>query len=692
MFPGLVVLVFLFTGLAAGGYVYKERSHSVSERFYVAAVAGSRTLAAQIKQNLAQLNAMVTYFAASDRVRKQEFDRFSQGVLSRALQGQTIVWTSVVPVAGLDAFISAIRAGNPGSHAGFALNLHDKSVESLEVPGLGLLVGTYSRPDTGRRYSGWVLDPKGGVARTMLQAISNGQPYISSIHPTDGEAPTLTGEPGVTLTMPVFTGEGRSRVLKGLVSAFISIPALMGVDAGMPLDPDLHITILDRDFGGGVIYDLTAERIIDQAPPEEVSGGKARRLTEPVQVVNRQWTLVVDPAQGAFTTPLLPSAVAFAVSLMLGLSIAGMIWRHRVRLETAEATAAARARDADATAAHRRQLEAELRQVMDGFQTMRATCEEAVNQSRHDRRLLESLLNRMPQGVCIFDDEARLLAWNRHVAGILDVSDGTLTRGAEADAVLQQVGEVRPLGAEAAPMDGWSRFLSAAASAAGEARLEMHMHSGLVLAALRAPGPGGSSMLILSEAGSGKPAPMELRRKTHYDELTGLMARPRFEDVLSKAMRGRRSSDTGLALVLVDIDEMHVVNDAYGHSVGDEVLAVIADILRRHIREADMAARLAGDRFALLLSAIDDVRMVMGRTEELLQAIWQPLEVQGNRLQVSANMGIAMYPNQAVDPETLMRLAADALEKAKANKRRNVFIADTVPHTVGTRPSTATKH
>jgi diguanylate cyclase (GGDEF)-like protein len=137
---------------------------------------------------------------------------------------------------------------------------------------------------------------------------------------------------------------------------------------------------------------------------------------------------------------------------------------------------------------------------------------------------------------------------------------------------------------------------------------------------------------------------------------------------------------------------MGVVNDAYGHDAGDEVLAIVADILRRHVREADRAARLEGDKFAVLLSAIDDVRMVMGRTEELLQAIWQPLDVHGNKIQVNANMGIAMYPNQAIDPETLMRLASDALDRAKADKRRNVFIADTVPHNVGTRPSTATKH
>jgi diguanylate cyclase (GGDEF)-like protein len=369
-----------------------------------------------------------------------------------------------------------------------------------------------------------------------------------------------------------------------------------------------------------------------------------------------------------------------------------MIWRHGARLEAVEAEAALRARNADALAGRTRQLEGDLRQTTDGLKAMRGKCEEAVNQSRHDRRLLESLLNRLPQGVCVFDAQARLLAWNRHVAGLLDVSDGTLTKGAEAAAILQQVGAAKPLNAADAPVEDWTSFLSETASATGEARLELHMRSGLMLAALRAPGPNGSSMLILSVVGGGKQPLVELRRKTHYDELTGLVARPRFEAVLSKAMSGRRSTDTGLALVLVDIDEMHVVNDAYGHDVGDEVLAIIADILRRHIREADMAARLDGDRFALLLSAIDDVRMVMGRTEELLQAIWQPLEVQGNKLQLSANMGIAMYPNQAIDPDTLMRLAAEALGKAKANKRRNVFIADTVPHTVGTRPSTATKH
>jgi diguanylate cyclase (GGDEF)-like protein len=690
MFPGLVVLFFLLAGLMAGGYVYKERSHTASERFYVAAVTESRALAAEVKQNLARLDAMVTYFAASDGVRKREFDEFAQGVLSKALQGQTIVWTSVVPAAGLDAFIADIRASNPMTHAGFALDPHGKSLESMEVPGLGLLVGTYSRPETGRRYSGWVLDPKGTTAQTMLQAISNGQPYISSIHLNGDEEPALAGAPSVTLTMPVFSGEGRSRVLKGLVSAFISIPALMGVDAGTPLDPDLHFTILDRDFGSGVVYDLTAGRIIAETEQDAVIGDQARRLREPLQVVNRQWTLVADPADGAFATPLLPSVIAFAVSLIFGIVIARMIWRHGARLEAVEAEAALRAGDADILAGRARQLEADLRQTTDGQRAMRLKCEEAVNRSRHDRRLLESLLNRLPQGVCILDAQARLLAWNRHVAGLLDVSDGTLTKGTEAAALLQQVGEARPLGCASVPVDGWNSFLSEAASAAGEARLELHMRSGLVLGAVRAPGPNGSSMLILSEVG--KQAPMELRRKTHYDELTGLMARPRFEDVLSQAMRGRRSTDTGLALVLVDIDEMHVVNDAYGHNVGDEVLAVIADILRRHIREADLAARLDGDRFALLLSAIDDVRMVMGRTEELLQAIWQPLEVQGNKLQLSANMGIAMYPNQAIDPDTLMRLAADALEKAKANKRRNVFIADTVPHTVGTRPSTATKH
>lgn len=689
VFPGLVALLFLLIGLAAGSYVYRERSHSVSEHFYVAAVTETRTLAAQIKQNLAQLNAMVSYFAASERVREAEFYNFSSGVLSKSLQGQTIVWTSVVPADGLNDFVSEIRRDNPHTHGDFTLNMHGRPAGELEVPGLGLFVGTYSRPATGRSYSGWVVDPKSPVAQTMLRAISKGRPNISSIQINTGIVPELADQPSVVMTMPVFSGEGRSRVLKGLLTAIVPVPVLAGVDEQRPLNPDIRFRIVDRDFGGAVLYDLSRNRLI----PEPVRPGAVRHpgrlLAEPVEVVNRLWTLVAEPAEGAFTDPVWPSAVAVTLSLLLGLCLAYMLWRHQTRLDAARAEAHACACEVAGLANRAGQLEADLRQKEEAMRAMRGECDAALEQSRHDRRLLESLLNRLPQGVCIIDSRAKLVAWNRQVPALLDISDGSLSRGSSIGDILQQVIGAGP---DMPATESWQSFFSSAASGTDEARLEITTRAGAELGVLRAPAPNGDCMLILSPMTTGKTAPVELRRKTHYDELTGLLARPRFEDVLSKAMRGRRSSDTGLALVLVDIDEMGVVNDAYGHDVGDEVLATIADILRRHIRETDIAARLEGDRFALLFSAIDDVRMVMGRTEQLLQEIWQPLDIQGNRLQVSVNMGIAMYPNQAIDPETLMRLADGALDRAKKNKRKNVFIADTVPHTVGTRPSTATKH
>ena len=150
-----------------------------------------------------------------------------------------------------------------------------------------------------------------------------------------------------------------------------------------------------------------------------------------------------------------------------------------------------------------------------------------------------------------------------------------------------------------------------------------------------------------------------------YDALTELPNRSQFHERLSQLMAISNRYSKLLGVLFIDLDKFKEINDTHGHNVGDRVLKEIARRLQHSIRDSDTVARLGGDEFVALLYDLrssEDARLV---AERFIAACEKPVVVNDRSLELSASIGIAIYPDGAKDKEILLRQADDAMYHAK---------------------------
>ena len=157
----------------------------------------------------------------------------------------------------------------------------------------------------------------------------------------------------------------------------------------------------------------------------------------------------------------------------------------------------------------------------------------------------------------------------------------------------------------------------------------------------------------------------ELEKIALHDTLTGLPNRTLFGELARAAVATAERDGGKLALLFVDLDRFKAVNDTHGHAAGDAVLVTLAQRLRDALRASDVVCRHSGDEFIVLLHDANQWDEVAATADRLLAAMEQPALVHGRELGVSASIGVALYPDDASDHETLVRYADTAMYAAK---------------------------
>ncbi|MDQ3933556.1 MAG: GGDEF domain-containing protein [Actinomycetota bacterium] len=182
-----------------------------------------------------------------------------------------------------------------------------------------------------------------------------------------------------------------------------------------------------------------------------------------------------------------------------------------------------------------------------------------------------------------------------------------------------------------------------------------------------------SGMLVSSEdVTARRRAEARVAYLAYHDQLTGLANRAAFEQSLVHALEGASATGTALALYFLDVDGFKSINDELGHAAGDELLRQIAGRLRDVVRGDDLVVRQGGDEF-LLLSRVGRERLPANveTVRERVEAVFaMPFELEGRTLSVSVSTGVAVYPDDALDAETLVRRADDDMYRAKRRSGR----------------------
>jgi len=167
-------------------------------------------------------------------------------------------------------------------------------------------------------------------------------------------------------------------------------------------------------------------------------------------------------------------------------------------------------------------------------------------------------------------------------------------------------------------------------------------------------------------------AEQRLAQLAQFDALTGLANRTLFQDRLAQAIARAHRSERRVALLFLDLDRFKEINDSLGHEAGDRVLQEAGARLRRQLREGDSVARLGGDEFTVILEDVESAAQVQEVAKKLLRAFAEPMSFSGRDLFVTLSIGIALYPENGDDADSLLKHADTAMYQAKHEGRDNL--------------------
>lgn len=167
----------------------------------------------------------------------------------------------------------------------------------------------------------------------------------------------------------------------------------------------------------------------------------------------------------------------------------------------------------------------------------------------------------------------------------------------------------------------------------------------------------------------------QMRHMANHDVLTGLANRKLFEEKLQEALVYAQANETMLATFFLDLDGFKLINDSFGHDMGDLVIKEVAKRLTTCLRGSDTVARLGGDEFTVLLPQIPSQSVAVRVAEKIILAVTKPLILKDRDLQITLSLGISVYPQDGKTLESLIKAADQAMYQAKLQGKNRYFLA-----------------
>ena len=278
---------------------------------------------------------------------------------------------------------------------------------------------------------------------------------------------------------------------------------------------------------------------------------------------------------------------------------------------------------------------------------------------------LDTALDNMTQGLCLFDAAGRLAVVNRRYSELFGFQPGDVRLGLTYE---QLVALRVSRGAHAAhAADVLIRQKMAVVRSRGSGSFSLAMSDGRVLSAQLRPAPEGGWAMTYEDVTERKRAETRLAHLARHDSLTGLPNRAFFTERMEEALAGSRTD--GLAVLCLDLDRFKAVNDTLGHAMGDLLLRTVADRLTSCMRTDDVICRVGGDEFTVIQAGPCTRAATIALAERIIAATNQPYDLDGRRASVGVSVGIAIAPSDGASPDVLLRNADMALYRAKAEGR-----------------------
>jgi diguanylate cyclase (GGDEF)-like protein/PAS domain S-box-containing protein len=304
--------------------------------------------------------------------------------------------------------------------------------------------------------------------------------------------------------------------------------------------------------------------------------------------------------------------------------------------------------------------------------TLRKAAEESV---RASHQFIQEVIANAGEGIVVYDRELRIRVWNPFMQRVTGLTAEQVLGQRVMDLQPDLTGERTALLAQA--MDG-------ATVRSGDLRFNIPQtgESGWYVATYAprrdAGGHPDGVICILHDITDRKRAEEVLSHRAMHDTLTDLPNRALFQSRLGHAIRDARRAESGLALLVIDLDRFKDVNDTLGHGSGDRLLQELAVRWQALLQDGDTLARLGGDEFAVVLPTASGRAAVSLIAAQLQGALDCAFVLDGHSVDIGASIGIAMFPEHGRDIETLLRHADGAMYAAKrsANSKAAVYAFD----------------
>jgi diguanylate cyclase (GGDEF)-like protein/PAS domain S-box-containing protein len=287
--------------------------------------------------------------------------------------------------------------------------------------------------------------------------------------------------------------------------------------------------------------------------------------------------------------------------------------------------------------------------------TSRFTAEAALRESELRYRLL---FEQNAAGVCVTEFHGRIIDCNTTFASMLGFN--------RTELIGQNAGAYYARPVERDELAGMLRD----SMSLNSVEVELRRKQGTPLWVLQNLTLAGEAIhMTVVDISDRKRAEEQIEFHAYHDVLTHLPNRKLFTDRLMQNITRARRSGRPVAVMFVDLDHFKTINDTLGHEGGDELLLEMSRRLRDCVREDDTVARLGGDEFTIVLAELRHPEDAAGVAEKIIRAVQEPMTISGTTLETSASIGIALYPEDGSDPETLLRNADSAMYRAKESGR-----------------------
>ncbi len=275
-------------------------------------------------------------------------------------------------------------------------------------------------------------------------------------------------------------------------------------------------------------------------------------------------------------------------------------------------------------------------------------------------------LENMCQGLCMFDANERIVIANDRYAEMYGLTPEQVKPGT----TLRQILELRiGMGAYGgSDPEEYIRERIAAVHERHASTKTQPLSDGRVISISHQPMPDGGWVATHQDITEQRRSEAKIAHMAHHDALTDLPNRAllgeRLDQALARVQRGEM-----VATHLLDLDMFKNVNDTLGHAVGDKLLKAVAGRLTALARQSDTVARMGGDEFAIVQVALEEAADATTLAERVIASVSEPYEIDGHHVVVGTSVGIAIGPNDGVDPDQLLRNSDLALYRAKSEGR-----------------------